>query len=457
MGVRLDWEIEAEQKHVQTAKEDALTRRQRWNRRFKILALIVLVLGVFAGIGGAIVWRLREVDNQIREMLLNTIDAEVAALRIGDSIAFAEAQRSATLDWPQLQQQFFEAYQGLKVEHDVQLTGRVLDLDVDGMRARARVEEIIDGVPYARVWFYWRYEDGWRHVPPDYTFWGAVETVSTENVQVRFQAVDEPLAQPLADRLQGWIEGGCAALACVELPTLHVEVLADTAQTIAWSPTSAWTLLVPSPHMQRARADMPFDGNMQVEAANLLADRLLAQVSNDMRPVYPADAYYLRQALVSWLVGQFVQINTNTFLIDSLVASYGTDAVGQLAREMQPNSAVSIMNSVVGTTSLEQAALDWRDYLTWRLTVEDELIGRRDEANFLTLYDTREDAVRTAAYDRYNTGWDVGRKVVTSAVPEMGLGNFPQLRATVQVGEEGSTTEQQILFRLVNGVWVRAS
>lgn len=457
MGVRLDWEIEAEQKHVQTAKEDALTRRQRWNRRLKILALILLVLGVFAGIGGAIVWRLREVDNQIREMLVNTIDAEVTALRIGDARAFSEAQRSATLDWQQLQQQFFEAYQALKVEHDVQLTGRVLDLDVDGLRARARVEEIIDGVPYARVWFYWRYEDGWRHVPPDYTFWGTVETASTENVQVRFQSVDEPLAQPLADRLQGWIEGGCAALSCFELPTLRVEVLPDAAMTMGWSPTSAWTLLIPSPHIQRARADIPFDTAMQVEAANLLADRLIAHISNDMQPVYPADAYYLRQALVSWLVGQFVQINTNTFLIDSMAATYGTGAVGQLARAMQPNSSVSVINTVVGTASLEQAVLDWRDFLTWRLTVEDELIGRRDEAGFLSLYDTREDAVRTAAYDRYNTGWDIGRKVVTGVVPEIGLGNFPQLRATVQVGEDGSTTEQQILFRLVNGVWLRAS
>ena len=44
------------------------------------------------------------------------------------------------------------------------------------------VEEIIGGVPYGRVWFYWRYDDGWRHVPPDYTFWGDARTVEADGV-----------------------------------------------------------------------------------------------------------------------------------------------------------------------------------------------------------------------------------------------------------------------------------
>jgi len=33
------------------------------------------------------------------------------------------------------------------------LTGQVLDLAIDGVRARAKLQEIIGGVPYAREWF----------------------------------------------------------------------------------------------------------------------------------------------------------------------------------------------------------------------------------------------------------------------------------------------------------------
>ena len=44
------------------------------------------------------------------------------------------------------------------------VTGNVADATVDGPRGRAVVEEVIDGVSYRTVWFYWRYADGWRHV-----------------------------------------------------------------------------------------------------------------------------------------------------------------------------------------------------------------------------------------------------------------------------------------------------
>ena len=44
--------------------------------------------------------------------------------------------------------------------------------------------------------------------------------------------------------------------------------------------------------------------------------------------------------------------------------------------------APAVFGESFHVATFARAALDWRDFLTWRLTVEDELIGRRDEAGF---------------------------------------------------------------------------
>lgn len=456
MGIKLDWEIEAEQTHVKSAGEDLETRRQRRRARRRLLLFVLGVLVIFGVIAGLIFLRLEQVKFEIEELLRNTVDAEVAALRLGDWQAFAGVQRSASGEWVQQQEQMFQVYQALKQERDVELTGRVLDAVVDKQRARVAVEEIIDGVPYTRVWFYWRYDDGWRHVPPDYTFWGDVQRYDGVHVDLRYQSVDAPLAAVLGPKLDEWLTAGCTAVGCPSVPTVMLDILPDDGLTLSWSETNPWLLQVPSPYLGRARADQPFDLELQFGVAGLLAERLVSQATNTLQPVYPADVYHLRPAVVSWLVGRFVQMNTNSFLISSLAQNYGDAAVGRLLQAMQSQSSVQILNAVTGVGSLEQANLDWRDYLTWRLATERELISRRDEANYLALYDTRDERVRELAYQRFAaTPLDL-QKVVVSAPVEMSADGVPQIRAVVQVGEDTASREE-ILFQLADGVWKRAS
>ncbi len=173
-----------------------------------------------------------------------------------------------------------------------------------------------------------------------------------------------------------------------------------------------------------------------------------------MEPSYPADAFYLHSAVVSWLVGRFVQIDTNSFLIASLAEHYGEEAVGQLVSLMQPSSDTGIFVPVTGVTSLEQADLDWRDFLTWRLATEAELIARRDRENFFRLYDTSDPAVISRASQRFDANAPEGSRVVVRVLPETGPEGRPQLRATVRVGE--NAREEEVLFRLVDNIWLRA-
>lgn len=456
MGIKLDWEIEAEQTHIKTAGEDPETRRRRRQARRRLLLLVIGLVAVFGAIAGLIYLRLEQREYEIEELLRNTVDAEVAALRLGDWQAFALAQRSASGDWMQQQEQMFQSYQVLKQERDVELTGRVLNLVVDRQRARVAVEEIIDNVPYTRVWFYWRYDDGWRHVPPDYTFWGDVQRYDGTHADVRYRSVDAPLAAVLGPKLNEWLATGCAAVGCPSVPTVMVDILPDESLTLSWSETNPWLLQVPSPYLRRARADQPFDLELQFGVAGLLAERLVTLATNNLQPVYPADVYHLRAAVVSWLVGRFVQMNTNSFLVASLAQHYGEAAVGRLLQAMQSDSSVQVLSAVTGVESLAQANLDWRDYLTWRLATESELIRRRDETNYLALYDTRDTRARELAYQRFGATPLNLQKVIVSAPVEMSEDGVPQIRAVAQIGEDAASREE-ILFRLADGVWKRAS
>ena len=452
MGIRLDWEIESEQQLVrQKAGEDPVTRRQRRRRRLLLLLIPALLLGLIAVAVGFVIWRLREVDQQIETVLRDTVDAEIATLRIGDAQAFLDYQRSATAAWLNAQQESFNEYQALKLEDQVQLTGQILNVTIDGNRARVQVEEIINSAPYVRTWYYWQYSDGWRHVPPDYTFWGDAETVTTDRLTIRYQSVDAKLAEAMQAKITGWLEFACASLDCANLPPVQVVIVPDAALITGWSGTDPWLLQVRSPYVDLARLDQPLDFALQFDLANLMAQRLVQVASNDLQPLYPADAFYLKSAIVSWMVGRFAAIDTNSFLINSLAQNYGETFVGDLIRLLQPDSQVDVLSALTGP--LEQANLDWRDYLTWRLALEDELITRGDEGNFLMLYATGDETVRQLAYQRYNAGPSGLNRVVVSARPETTPEGQLQLRAVSDVNGQ----QEDILFRLVNGRWLRAS
>ncbi|NJL56112.1 hypothetical protein HC928_13730 [bacterium] len=148
---------------------------------------------------------------------------------------------------------------------------------------------------------------------------------------------------------------------------------------------------------------MPFDPNLRFQVAGLLADRLIAEALAGREPRFPYDAYYLRQGVASSLVGRFVQINTNSFLIDSLTATYGQAAAGDLLAVLQPDSNVDVLTAVTGTT-LDAANLDWRDFLTWRLALENDLIARQDWDNYSWLYKFQDPGVLETATDRYQLG-----------------------------------------------------
>ena len=453
--IQLEWDVESHK----IEKSDSEDPKAKWARRRNLLRLFLLI-AIMLGLALAGVLfvenRLLEVEAQLDQLLRDTVKAEVAAVRIGDFDTFMNLQRSATDEWLNTQQDTFRNYESLKVSANLTLTGNVLDTQIEDQRGRAIVEEIIDGVPYAKVWFYWRYSDGWRHVPPDYTFWGETLSIESDPVLIRYRAVDTPFAQSLNDKVTQWLDQGCQILQCGEIPQLTIDILTDSPESVMWLNETSWQLLIQSPYVSGARADMPFDVPLQIQVATMLAERLVDAKTNNMEMVYPSDVYQLRQSVISYLVEQFVQIETNSFLIESIANQYGADKIGQIVSLFTPTSDMTIIQQAL-PVPIGQANLDWRDLITWRLMTENDLITRRLEEEWLNLYDTTDESVRVVAYNRFNGNILAEQQVAIEQQMQTTATGQPQLRMVVRIGAGDTFRDEIILFNLVNNVWKRAS
>jgi hypothetical protein len=155
------------------------------------------------------------------------------------------------------------------------------------------------------------------------TYLGAPQTHTNDHVIINYHEVDAAFATRMGDSITNWVTVACDALTCDGLPLIRVEILSRGVSQIDWSSDDPWLLRVPSPYIKRARSDLPFSPELQVEVATLLAERIVLQAANGIPAVYPADAYFLQQGVISWLVGRFVLIDTESFLITSLAANYG--------------------------------------------------------------------------------------------------------------------------------------
>ncbi|MBN2472066.1 MAG: hypothetical protein JXN59_15195, partial [Anaerolineae bacterium] len=375
-------------------------------------------------------------------------------LRIGDIAGYLTVQRSESDAWMLGQTDLFWQYQELKRQYDVDLTGTVLDLAIDENRARVLVEEFIGGQRYQQLWFYWRYADGWRHVPLDVDFWGEPEVASGNGYTIEYGAVDAPLVaalQPGVDRLWGQ---GCDWLGCATpLPALTIRVLPDPAVEVSWSPDEPDVLRVASPLVDRMLAETPLLPAAERQIGALLAERVRLHATPGGPPVPGTDAAFIYGALDDWLIGRFLAdggVPGSTF-IASLVEAYGERAPGLLAAGVGPDAAISSL-ALIFATPLEDLRADWREFFQWRLALEPYWLAQGNAPAVLALYD---DLAQNEAQRLISTpgAASVPALTVLRVVTGPGSDGAPRAWAVVQYpdGSEGPIT-----FRLVDGIWRRS-
>lgn len=453
--IRFEWNVESQQVERFDGEDPQAKRRRRRN----LLLLLTLVCTLLAAIALALLFlrqRVHEVETQFAQLLQDTVKAEVAALRIGDLYSFLNAQDPNDLGWINEQRAAFQRYSELKADGAIGLTGSILAVEIDRERARVLVQEDHNELPYARLWFYRRSGDGWRHIAPDHSFWGEASAIESPRVLVNYRAADHEFALQVSAALEGWIKRGCDLLDCGDLPRLIIDILPEAAVSVAWIDEAAPRLQIRSPYTDIARADKPFDSQLQVLASTLIAERIVSEHSDKLEAAYPHDAYFLQRRTIAWLSEVFTRFDRGALLFRSIANNYGEDKIARLLRQLSATSDMSILEAAIGQP-LEEAELDWRDFIEWRLTLEDELIRAGRQNDWLSLYDTVDEGVRLTAYERYSHGAIARSYQVVDQVIWSGPNGWPQLRATVRVRGENSAADEIILFNLVNSVWKRAS
>ncbi|MEB2289262.1 MAG: hypothetical protein OZ934_14270 [Anaerolineae bacterium] len=475
MGIRLDWQVESEQSRIRPTEDPAaLRRRQRARRQIALLlALLVSALGL---IGALILWRLQHVDDRIRRDLLDTVSVEVTALRVGDFANYMAVQRSSSDYFILEQSQRFDDYQALKASHRVSLAGEVISATIDKQRARVVLEEIIDGVPYHVVWFYWRYEDGaaspqsgWRHVPDDLTFWGEEHTLTGAHTRITYRELDRALAQALLPRLDEWWRRGCAALTCAAAPPpFRVEIVAERPKTVEWASPDPWLLRISSPLVGRARADLPLAPELQAEIVRLLAARLVRYVGGETTlPAY-SDAAWLQSELAGWLAEQMdEQSPAAPPFTRSLIAQYGPGAsltlLAALGPQMTLDDALTALSGVaMPLLTVDQLnSLSWESFLQWRLALEPQLVTQPQHSGaFLALYDLQNVAAAGEAALRLESPAYAAQPVPQIVSVSIGRDADSQTYAYAETtrSDNGVTIPAgTVIWRLSSGTWKRVN
>lgn len=268
--IRFEWEVEADTIDQPDGEDPQLKRNRRRNLR-RLLLLIALLVATFILGGLALHLRLVQVQNEIAQQLTDTVKVEVAALRIGDRSAFLQIQ-SGDEGWLAAQSTLFERYQTLKAANAIELSGDILSVTIEGERARALVREDVNGLPYARLSFYVRADRVWRHTAPDFTFWGERQRGEVGRVVVNYRDADTTFARQLNADLANWLDAQCAAVACGDGAKLEINIVPDMEEPLIWMDAGAGRLMVRSPHLDRVRADAPYESEHAASLYKLISD-----------------------------------------------------------------------------------------------------------------------------------------------------------------------------------------
>ncbi len=436
--IGLEWEIERENGWAPVqAAGDAKSGRH-------IPTILYLAIGVALGItlaGLVMLYRLQWADGQLESELRAVVAAETAAIRIGDRDRFLELQRGDDATWLALQERTFDDYQELKRSGEVEPGRRIVEIEVSGPRGRVVLEERINDRVYHVTWFYWRYDDGWRHIPPDVIWWGDELSLEGQSVTIRYRRLDEPFAAQIAADAESWWPEGAGTIGCEPPPHLSIEVSPDPASTVGWLPDDEPTLRVHSPLLGRVPADGSLEPGFRAELADLLARRLVECVTGDLSATWPGDAYWLAARLSDWLSSQMYPGAGEGDFIASLVSEFGADFPARLAESLRPESDIGLLSSLSGVP-LSDLPVEWASFFQYRLDAEAYRIAQGNQNAHLSLIDASHPPGPVPGDNPTVVGVEFSRDVAWVAI---------------DVDRDGARWQDWVAFRTVDGNWRRTA
>lgn len=388
MGIRLDWEVESEAGWSEVGEDAAaLAARKRRNRRLRIAALVLLA--ILATAGGTMGWRLYSIGRQLRADLRTIAELETRSLREGNRSTFLAMQADYE-EWQRDQSRTFDDYQQL--DERIQVTGKIISLEITADQARVVVEEIYDGKPYHVTWFYTRTDEGWRHVPPNPNHWGEQTSLETVHFRIAYHTQDEALAKRVAIQVDKWWDAACRVTDCLEVPDApQIRIEADPLVDMGWATYNPNVLIIPSPGLGRVPADGSDDPTLFPTIASYLAEYWADSVIHtqlSLPRTQFSEVAWLRSELELYLNHRFDENAPRSGFFHPLVEKHGPSVVREVLAVMPHYEGVfsfpSQLEQITGTPA-DQLNVDWGPYLAQRLRGESALIrdGYVSEARLL--------------------------------------------------------------------------
>jgi hypothetical protein len=457
MGIKLDWEVESDGGWEEVGEDPAaIAARKRRVHRLRNLGLVLLVaLGIA---GGAIFYRLHRVGRQLRADLETTISAETLALRIGDRRAFLDGQADVG-EWVRIQDSTFARYQALGP--DIEVTGEIVELDIDADKARVVLREDYQGEPYHIIWFYQHSDAGWLHIPPGPEFWGKPAVDKTAYANLYYYEEDADLADLLRTQIDDWWDAACSATDCAARPRrIRIRIEPDPLTQIGWASYDDSTLLIPSPKLSRFPAGRPIDPALLGQIAELAAEYWAASEVGDEPEPY-SELAWLEDELAAWVRYQFDPEAPPSTFLGVLAENYGVLTVRKFIDGVEDGEAV--VPTIASLTGVPAADLPvaWDGYLAYRLRAEAALIANGFSTEAAVLYRDPERADRADVIDVPTESIALPDSIEVIATRRVGdiLWAEAQFAQVEGVGRTQETTQYVAYepFRLVDNRWVHTN
>lgn len=451
MGIDFNWEVEEDGPGA--ASEPSAPSVPGLPPGLRRLLMIVGV-AVAAGIAiyTAYQQRAAAVEDARQEELEATIAAETAALRIGDRRAFLTLQQRDD-DWLRAQSRAFRAYQ--ENADRIDLSGGILSTEIDGEYGRALVEQTVDGQTGSIEWCYVYTERRWRHSPTCGPFWGEVDRISSDDIEIAYYPPDEALARDTLATLDGWWAAACTLTGCDAPPHFALAVTRNPADEGDWQVDGGdWAASIPGGDRgfstpSDAAAPLEVVG---VQAAASWADLALEGVEGD-----PEEVAWLHDQLEAQLREQF-GLGDPGFL-SWLTALYGPAVVPQTLAAVRAGEPVvpALQRAIAGRmpASLPDGSLE--AYLESHLRAEAALHAGRDPAYDTALLFRDPDADFESALP-----WAVGflqmvdpDSIEVTSLRGFGEVTWAEIHATLTVGQlDGQRARLYVPFRVMDGRWL---
>ena len=338
-----------------------------YNRKKWLWILISTVVFLVTVILVAIKLRLDQVEHWQLQTLKDAYHAELIALRIGDVNTFTDLQHQGDEVWLNQQLDYFNTVQETS---NLILSGEILESEItnNGNLGIIRFREVEDDIPYERLWFYWDFEGlGWRHLPQNTALWGDARTIQKNTINIGFFSRDEELANDMSNVLPRWLEIGCQIFSCDVHPTLQVDIIPDPNLVMSWNTINTWNLRIPSPLLTRLRSDKPFSDNLRVSLAEMLTSQLISFTLNQTIMDRTEDDVFYWQSVKLWVIGNFLERENISPLLQSIADHYGIHTLGLILQERGGLNLLPALRKTTNESLADLALLDWRDYLEWKV------------------------------------------------------------------------------------------